>query len=131
MTAPVRFIAPPAWENGAGYEIVENNGEISVRNITDASAVPYVTIEYGDDGFCRIRFESGRYLDFEVPEGGAVKAVANEKGMSLKLRKYAQDRYKLINADGKAGFNQNNRGAFSLSLAPESFAPVQVFRFIR
>lgn len=131
MTAPVRFIAPPAWENGAGYEIVENNGEVSVRNITDASAVPYVTLEYGDDGFCRIRFESGRYLDFEVSEGGAVNAVANEKGMSLKLRKYAQDRYKLINADGKAVFNQNNRGAFSLSLAPESFAPVQVFRFIR
>lgn len=131
MTAPVHFIAPPVWDNGTGYGIVENDGEVSVCALNGVNSLAPVTIETVADGYSKIRFESGRYLDFVKNDDGTVTAVANSDGMAFKLHKFAQDRYKLINSDGMAVFNQNNRGVFSLSLAPESFATTQVFRFVK
>jgi hypothetical protein len=131
MTAPIHFIAPPVWDNGPGYGFVEKDGAVSVALLTDISDIAPVTIENAENGLSRIRFESGRYLDFVTNGDGTVAAVANSDGMAFKLHKFAQDRYKLINADGMAVFNQNNRGVFSLSLAPESFATTQVFRFVK
>ena len=83
------------------------------------------------EGCYRIRFESGRYLDFVTAEDGGLVAVANGDGMAFKLHKFAQDRYKLINAEGKALFNRNMRGSFSLSLDTCSFATTQIFRFVK
>ena len=131
MTAPVHFIAPPVWDNGAGYGIVEKDGVVSVYDLSVISELAPVTIENGADGYSRIRFESGRYLDFVKNEDRTFTAVANFEGMSFKLQKFAQDRYKLINAEGKALYNKNMRGSFALDLAPCSFATVQIFRFTK
>lgn len=131
MTAPVHLIAPPVWDNGPGYGIVEKDGAVSVALLTDISDIAPVTIENADNGFSRIRFESGRYLDFATAEDGTVNAIAGESGTLLTLKKYAQDRYKLITADGNAVCNRNTRGVFTLSLDPCSFATTQVFRFVK
>ena len=104
MTKPVKFIAPPVWENGPGYCFSESeSGLIGVSVISDKNAIPSVILEDCGDGYVKIRLESGRYIGIRETNVGTVTvpaAVADECGAQWKLEKFAQDRYKLVAPDG-------------------------------
>ena len=132
LDKPLKWIAPPVWDNGAGYAISEaENGILTVRDITDGFKASAVNVEDAGDGYVKLRFESGKYLGIAVlndKNGSHTVAVADDIGCRWRLDRFAQDRYKIRSEDGRALSNdrQNRR----LELVENGFSTTQIFRFV-
>ena len=133
LSKPLTWIAPPVWDNGAGYAIlVDDAGKVVTRDLSVAPGSSIITIEKAGDGFVKIRFESGKFLGITTlnaeNSGGTTIAIATDEGCKWKLDHFAQDRYKLRSEDGRS--LSNNRAGGNLELVGNSFATTQIFRFL-
>ena len=95
LSKPVRLIAPGFNNVTADYGVCEkSDGSVAVSE----DIASHITLENLEDGYSKVRFGSGSYLDIDSESG---KTVTSEIGARFRIERFAQNRYKIYAEDGR------------------------------
>ena len=127
LLSPIRIISPNAWDSSdSTFWVKLNEDNLLGVNVSEGDIF---TLEPVSDGLYKIRTKDGKYLDITADHS---HITSSESGITWKISRYVQNRFRLFDNDGRAlvGSNQPDKAPLITFSAP-SYAPIQVFRFIQ
>ncbi len=125
LLSPIRIISPNSWDSSDSTFWVKFNDDEMLGVNTNAGDI--FTLEPVSDGLYKIRTESGKYFDISDEHKNV---ILSETGITWKISRYAQNRFKLFDTKGRALVGSNQTVNPLLTLDTPSFAPIQTFRFV-